>query len=53
MTGFADNDDCGDDHEDMAMVVVAMMLRIVVVALLRGQFSNISFSFSKLHGSIY
>ena len=32
------------------MVVVAMMLRIVVVALLRGQSSNIVFSFPKLQG---
>ena len=30
MTGFADNDDCGDDHEGGAMVATAMVFRIVV-----------------------
>ena len=30
MNGFADNDDCGDDHEGGAIVVAAKVLRIVV-----------------------
>ena len=30
MNGFADNDDCGDDHEGGAMVATAMVFRIVV-----------------------
>ena len=30
MTGFADNDDCGDDHEGGMMVATAMVFRIVV-----------------------
>ena len=36
MTGFADNDDCGDDHEGGA---TAMVLRMVVVDDTEGKIS--------------